>query len=271
MAPTEATFSLGSAALTVGYGGGSSTFSGVISGTGSLTKTGVGTLVLGNSNNTYSGGTTLNGGTLSISANGNLGDPDSAVTFQDGVLQITDDVMQDLGSHTVSWSGGGFDIVESDHVFTVSQELSGGGGLTKTGLGTLVLGNSGNTYSGGTTLSGGTLSISADGDLGYPYSIITFQGGVLQITGDDMENLGNHPINWSGGGFDIVESDYEFTVGQLSGGGSLTKTGAGTLVLGAMNTYTGGTIICGGTLRAGVGSALPMGETSPCSTSPARC
>ena len=78
--------------LTVGYNNQSSQLFGVVQNTGgslALYKLGVGTLVLANSNNSYAGGTTLNGGVLNIAADGALGAASGAVTFASsaGTLQ----------------------------------------------------------------------------------------------------------------------------------------------------------------------------------------
>ena len=119
------------------------------------------------------------------------------------------------------------------------------GGLTKLGVGTLVLTGT-NTYMGGTFLNAGTLSISNDWNIGG--GGITFNSGLLQITGTTLSNIDSHVVNWStfNGGFDIATASNVFYVtNAISGPGSFTKLGSGTLWLTATNSYTGGTIVGG--------------------------
>ena len=109
------------------------TYSGVISGPGSVTKTAAGILSFVNSN-TYSGGTTVSAGTLQLgdgsTSNGSL----AGNVTNNATLAFANPAAQ-----------------------TYSGVISGTGSLTKTGpAGTLILTNS-NTYSGGTTVSAGTL------------------------------------------------------------------------------------------------------------------
>ena len=107
-----------------------------------------------------------------------------------------------------------------------------------------------NTYSGGTVLTAGELSVSSTANLGT--GTLTFNGGILQVTGNGLTNLGTCPVNWPtfNGGFDIAAAGTTFTVSQLvAGTGSFTKLGSGTLVLSNTNTYSGGTVVGGGTLQ----------------------
>ena len=139
----------------------------------------------------------------------------------------------------------------------VSGVISGlGGSLVKVGTGTLTLSGA-NIYSGGTTFIGGTVSVGADANLGAAAGALTFNGGTLQITGTTYNSTAR-TINWgaAGGGFDIAGAANTFTVNQaLTGTGSLSKTGAGTLILIGANSYTGGTTISAGTLQLGNGGA----------------
>ena len=105
------------------------------------------------------------------------------------------------------------------------------------------------------TLSGGTLSVSSDTNLGAASGTLTFDGGILQVTGTSFNGT-SRTIVWGagGGGFDIADAANSFTVSQpLTGGGPLSKLGAGTLILTGGNNYTGGTTISAGTLQLGNG------------------
>ena len=160
------TFSLGANALTVGSNNLSTTVSGVIAdggangGTGaSLVKTGTGTLTL-TGTNTYTGGTTFAGGTVSVSSDANLGDAAGGLTFDGGALRVTGTAFTST-ARAITWGAGGgtFDIASAGNTFTVSQALTGSGGLTKAGNGTLILSGT-HTYTGATTVNaGGNLTI----------------------------------------------------------------------------------------------------------------
>src|SRR5271166_2880097 len=177
---------------------------GAISGTGQLTKTGSGALVLIGTN-TYSGGTTISAGTLQIGNGGTSGSIVGNVA-DNGTLA--------------------FD--RSDAV-TFSGVISGTGSLVQLGSGTLVLtGN--NTYTGGTTISAGTLQIGNGGTTG-------------SITGNVTDN----------GTLAFDRSDAVTFAGAISGTGSLAQLGSGTLTLTGNNTYTGSTTISAGTLQVGNG------------------
>jgi autotransporter-associated beta strand protein len=124
------------------------------------------------------------------------------------------------------------------------------GVITKAGTGTLTLYGA-NTFSGGFNLQAGTLSVYGDASLGSTNAPIQFTGGMLRVNGTGLASLGAHALNAStfAGGFDIVEGSHTFTVGDaLSGTGTFTKAGAGTVVLSGANTLAGGTVSAG-TLR----------------------
>ncbi|MGO4702722.1 autotransporter-associated beta strand repeat-containing protein [Dyella sp. 2RAB6] len=189
-------------------------------------KTGAGTLVLGGSN-TYTQGTMLSAGTLSVSADANLGAASAGLDFEGGILQVTGTAFQSTArAITLGAPGGGFDIAAAANVFTVSQALSGTGGLSKLGAGTLVLAGA-NTYSGGTTVSAGTL-----------------QGDTTSLQGNIVDNAALVFDQAANGTF----------AGSVSGTGALTKLGAGTLTLSGTSSYSGGTTIGAGALQGDTSS-----------------
>src|SRR5471032_153418 len=132
--------------------------------------------------------------------------------------------------------------------------LSGTGAVEKDGAGTLTLAPAaaaGNSYSGGTTVNAGTLAIGADSALGAPTAGLTLDGGTLRLN-NALDLAATRPIELGAAGGVIDKHRFYTTVAQgISGAGSLTKLGAGQLLLQAPTTFTGGTTISAGTLAVG--------------------
>ncbi|MEI6515714.1 MAG: autotransporter-associated beta strand repeat-containing protein, partial [bacterium] len=239
------------------------TFSGVMQdGTGTLafTKIGTGTLTLSGVN-TYTGGTTLSGGALSIGTDANIGGASRAITFSGGTLQVTGTTLVNLDSHAVNWGtfNGGFDINNSANTFTVSQTIGGSGSLTKAGAGTLTLSGN-NTYTGVTTIGAGTLIVTGNlgtgafGNLGSVSTgagTLTLGGGVLQYTGTAQNTTINRPWQMTASSSIDVTTGNTLTISTAapSTTSALTKVGAGTLILSGANAYSGGTTLTGGILN----------------------
>lgn len=138
----------------------------------------------------------------------------------------------------------------------VASQVTGAIALTKSGPGALVLANPTNNYSGGTFINSGAVVIGADSALGDVNGGITLSssslgaGAALAVT-DTMTLAATRAItlNGGGGGFSVPATK-TLTIGQgISGPGGLGKVGAGTLVLGGNNTYTGETAIFEGGLE----------------------
>jgi outer membrane autotransporter protein len=132
--------------------------------------------------------------------------------------------------------------------------LSGTGAVEKDGAGTLTLAPAaaaGNNYSGGTTVNAGTLAIGADSALGAPTGGLTLDGGTLLLN-NALDLAATRPISLGVAGGVIDTQSFDTTVAQgISGAGSLTKFGAGQMLLQAPTTFTGGTTISAGTLAVG--------------------
>jgi fibronectin-binding autotransporter adhesin len=217
--------------------------SSTIEGAGSLTKTGAGVVSL-SGDNTYTGGTILNTGILSITNDDNLGNASEGVTFNGGTLQTGAAVSSARG---VSLNGTGtFDT--NGYASLLSGVISGTGQLviadSSAGGGVLTLTNTGNTYSGGTLLESGTLSIQSFSELGS--GGLAFDGGALQTQGSLSSSL-SLVLDSNGGSIDTAGSTTTLS-GLISGVGALTKISTGTLVLTGANTYSGGTVVRGGVL-----------------------
>ena len=245
---------LGSATLRTGNDNTSTAFSGTMSGIGGLTKVGAGTLTLSGAN-TYFGGTTINGGTLAVSADNDLGAGTANLAFGGGILQYLAGFTSNRAV-TLSLGGGTFDT--NGNSATLGGTLSGIGRLTKIGAGTLTLSGA-NSYFGGTTINAGTLAVSADNNLGNGSSALAFGGGTLQYLAGFASNRAVI-LNPGGGIFDTNGNNATLG-GALSGSGGLTKAGAGTLTLSGVDTYTGATTVSAGTLRVAGSIAGSSGVT----------
>jgi len=127
---------------------------------------------------------------------------------------------------------------------TVSGSISStSSGLDKRGDGLLLLSGN-NTYTGPTKVSGGTLAVSASGNLGAASNGIVLQGGTLR-TDAAITSTRNIALAASGGTFDSNTRDSSF--GVLSGGADFTKAGAGKLKLAGISTNN--LTVAGGTLQ----------------------
>ncbi|EHW2348653.1 autotransporter outer membrane beta-barrel domain-containing protein [Salmonella enterica subsp. enterica serovar Altona] len=243
------------------------TFDNAISGSGQVVKSGDETLTLSGTNS-YTGGTTISGGTLVATnvealGSGDVTDDatlelntggtfDNAISGSGKVEKSGDDTLTFSGSNTYT---GGTTINDSTLVATsvdalgsgdvtdnatlelntsgdFTNNIGGTGRVEKSGDGTLTLSGS-NTYTGGTLISDGTLVASNVEALG---------------TGDVTDNA-TLELN-TGGDFDNA----------ISGSGQVEKSGDKTLTLSGSNTYTGGTLISGGTLVASNVEALGSGD-----------
>src|SRR6185295_9266383 len=153
---------------------------------GGLVKNGAGTLVLTGFNG-FLGPTIVNGGTLSLSNNANLGDVSAASRLVlNGATLVTTAVMDldNFGANPrpVTISGAtSFDVADTT-TLTVRGIVDGPGALTKTSNGTLVLSGA-NTYQGPTTLQGGTLTVANNSALGASASLTMSDGTRLHLQG----------------------------------------------------------------------------------------
>jgi autotransporter-associated beta strand protein len=133
----------------------------------------------------------------------------------------------------------------------VAQALGGSGGVTKAGAGVLTLAMD-NTYTGGTTVTGGLINFNDLAEFGIPAGgqpSITLNGGGLQWRAGNTLDISAdlHAIGANGATFDTNGNNVVLAT-QLSGTGSLTKIGAGTLTLSVAESYSGQTLVSGGTL-----------------------
>jgi fibronectin-binding autotransporter adhesin len=152
---------------------GNVTVSAVLAGSAGLVKTGSGTWIL-TGQNTYTGGTRIEAGTLQLSDGNDRLNPAGSITITGGVLDLGGNTQNITGSAVVSFQGG---TVQKGTIHntstqpydgqagTVSAVLAGTAGLVKTGTGTLALSGA-NTYTGPTEVQAGTLEIKTASALG---------------------------------------------------------------------------------------------------------
>ncbi|MDL2285048.1 autotransporter-associated beta strand repeat-containing protein, partial [Oxalobacter sp. OttesenSCG-928-P03] len=222
---------------------GNQTLSGVISGTGDLTKAGTGTLTLSGAN-TYSGGTTVTGGLINFTNAGNLGTGN--ITLNGGGLQWATNNTTDISGRLTAIGANGATFHTNDNNLTLATPLTGTGGVTKAGTGTLTLSGV-NTYSGGTTVTGGLINFSNENNLGT--GNITLNGGGLQWDAGNTADISGRLTAIGANGATFHTNDNNLTLANtLSGTGGITKDGTGWLILSGNNTYTGNTTVSAGTL-----------------------
>ncbi len=232
------------------------TQSGVLSGSGTVIKTGAGTLALSGAN-TFSGPVQVNGGTLDVFHNSNLGAAGNTVTLTGGTLQTS----STYSSHPLAI--GNASTVDVARGFTTLQNaaLTGSAALTKRGSGTFSLvAGSGNTFSGnlilavdgGTFQVGGSLSASPASGASLPgltsSNTITINRGAtfnVQDNGssagfvaDRFGTAGNRPnVVIAGGSLTLLGASNSSGIMTQTFGGLTMPSGASTITV----TRTSGT------------------------------
>lgn len=280
--------------LTVNQSG-DSTFAGVISGAGDLILNGTGALTL-SSTNTYSGGTELAGsGGVVVTADRGLGTGSVTISNASASVSLGDDVtlpnafvlnsagqLQTLSggteattlSGTINLNSNALNLlaIDSTDVLTARGVISGTGGLTINGSGSVVLAGN-NTFSGNVSLDGdGAVVASDDHALGTGQLIFNNDGATLNI-GNEIDVANNILMNsdasvgtasensedatfsgtitTQGNTLFLKPTDATDTItitGDVSGTGAVVKEGEGVAVLDANHTYSGGTTVNDGTL-----------------------
>jgi autotransporter-associated beta strand protein len=236
-------------------------------GVGTLTKVGAGSLTLSGTN-TYSGGTNINGGTLGISSDGNLGNSSGALTFNGGVLAVSSagPAFALSASRTITLNSAG-GIIQTDIIgLHIQQSIGGAGGLTKTGPGTLFLFGA-NTYGGATAVNTGVLELAVANALPAGTAVTVANAARLYFTtSQTIGSLAGYfgyggTVEGIGAGLNTLTINDTTTTstsfqGVIKDGGpgqtvALVKTGSGTQTLVdavGVNTYTGTTTVNGGVL-----------------------
>ncbi len=156
---------------------GSGTFSGIISGTGSLTQLGNSVQALAGAN-TYSGGTTISGGFINFASLANFGTGN--VTLNGGGLQWAAGSTVDVSARLNALGAGGGSFDTNGNAVTLASVVSGAGTVTKAGSGALTLAAS-NTYTGATAVNAGALNVT--GSIASSSGVTVASGATLSGTG----------------------------------------------------------------------------------------
>jgi fibronectin-binding autotransporter adhesin len=250
-----------------------SSFDGVISGTGGLTLQSSGILQL-SSVQAYTGPTTVNGGILALTANGSIA-ASSGINLASSRASFE---ISTAGTVTIKdlsgVAGASIDLGPASLTVGTANSTTFAGvifgpasinGLTKQGSGTLTL-TGANNYFGPTTINAGTLAIGAGGSIASS-NVVTLSGSaaldistggnqrIASLTGGPITavNLGANTLTV--GNLLGVSNSTTFA-GVITGTGGLTLQGSSALTLLGVTSYSGQTIINGGTLAIGAGGSI---------------
>jgi len=148
----------------------------------------------------------------------------------------------------------------ADYTFMGGGRISGSGGLTKSDVGRLTI-LTANNYTGPTEVRGGTIEVNELSDAGSPGPLgaagadpanLIFRDSTLRLAGGQVSTDRGITL---GSGLTVVEvvtgGVLANLTGPMIGSGGLVKSGSGTLVLSASNTYSGGTVLQNGILQLG--------------------
>ena len=200
---------------------------------GTLTELGAGVLTLAGVN-TYAGGTKLSGGTLALGSAGALGTT-GTVTFSGGTLQFSANNTTDYSGRFSTKAGQAYSIDTNGQSVSLATGLtSNGGSPTKLGAGTLTLSGAA-TYTGDTTINGGTLALVASG------TNINSSATTVMVGGSGAGTL----LLAAGSVYD----DYA-TIGNLAAGTAIVTNGywASSSVLEIGENNAGSLAVSGGTV-----------------------
>jgi uncharacterized protein with beta-barrel porin domain len=250
-----------------------------------------GGLVIFTGNNTYSGGTTINEGTLEFSTTHSMPAVGAVTVNSGGTLAISlggagfttatsgngsiGGIFAGLGgqagSTVVLENGSLVGIDTGNGSATYARAITNPGlGLAKLGSNTLTL-TGDNTYTGATVIQSGTLAVASTGSIAGSSAVsLASADAVFDIAAainpqsvNNLSGVVGSTVNLGVNGLtDVATTDSTFA-GLISGtGGSLTKSGTGTLILNNMNVYSGGTTVSAGTLMVANNNALGSGNVA---------
>ncbi len=260
--------------LTVGNG----VANGLISGSGSLVESGTGNLLTLNGTNTYSGGTTINAGTLSVTAESNLGNTSSTLTFTNGGTLLNTGTGGQTWTQPIAFSSGGGVITMSGPTMQLTGNISGSGGLTTGGSDLIMNRSSGNNAIGAITVTSGRLFVFTLGSINgssiavqngatldfnvsggaSPTNTMTFASGACLANRSGTLTVGTN-VTFPSAGTMIFNQDDQVTTAITFSGTYPTLTGDLTFQIGGSNA-TVGTV----TLSNGIsGNNYNLTKTAP--------
>ena len=251
----------------------------VIDGAGpvALKKVGGGTMTFTSTANSYSGGTTIDGGVFRVDSAGELPGYDTSgavIVNNGGTVAVAvgagrwtaSDIATLLANATFN-NGSALGIDTTCGSFTYTNAITGSLGITKLGANSLTLTGT-NTYAGATTVAEGTLRAETPGQLDTAGGVVVDSGATLALnvggsgewTASDLSNLLGHATFNSGSilGLDTTGGDFEYD-NSIGGDLGLVKLGVNTLTLPQANTYAGGTDLAAGGLMIGSNASLGSG------------
>lgn len=169
-------------------------------------------------------------GTISVGTQGSLILNGGSVSYNQLVIDAGSSYSDTFADTNILVGAGAGINVANGITATFNSQITGTDGLTKDGLGTVILAND-NTYTGGTTNFAGTLQVGNGGPTG------TLGGG-------DVNNIGTLSFD---------RSNTMTVTNNISGSGDVRQIGGGTTILTGNNSYSGPTLISAGTLQIGDG------------------
>ncbi len=280
-------------------GAGNTTIGGAIgTGNGTLNKAGAGLLTL-SAANLYTGATSVTDGTLAVANAAGLGTIAGGTTVSSGAALRIENVA--IGAEALILNGTGIGgtgaltatgtsstsgtvslatnstvgVAAGADSLTLSGAVSGSGALTKVGAGTLTLSGT-NTYTSATNVNAGNLILSGGSAIANTGAVVLadVSGANLQINASETigslagGGITGGNVNLQGNTLTTGDASSTTFAGVISGsGGSVIKTGAGTLTFTRANTYSGKTTIANGTLSiasidAVASNAQPLGKNA---------
>lgn len=249
LAGTAGTVNMGTSTLTTGNDNTNTAYSGVISGTGGLTKIGTGTFTLNGTVKTYTGNTTLNNGTLTVGAT-NVINAASNLVLANGTFNLASG--SDLTLNSTNMTGGAI-TRNGNNSLTFNNPSSFTGG-------TVTFSSTGSIITNGTTTLG-NVTFNSTSTSGTTHNTIRL-GGDIVVNNNTTANFTN-----TGGGtgvrFNLGDAIRTFNVGSNAvinidmrissttpSAGGIIKTGAGRLTITHESTvYSGSTTVTAGELR----------------------
>ena len=232
---------------------GNASVSAVLGGSGTVAMNGAGGTLTLSGANSYTGGTTVNAGTLALSGSGTLGGASASVNVAGGVLDLGA-TSQILGDVTLSSASG---TIQNGTLATttltgtntagtavVAADLIGTGGVTKTGAGGILALSGTNLYTGATQVNSGTLQLGNAGTT----------GSISAASPINLASGATFAINRTNATVQGVD------FGVITGtGGLVAVSGTGNTTFNAANTYTGTTRITSGRLYVTHSEAVGTG------------